>query len=381
MKNTALAAPLLLAALFAAPGTLAQDSQTDYQNADRYDIDLFGATGPALTSLDATARRASAPATPNDVDFDTGNGRFPSGNRLGFALSASPYWLGDRNMTLSQYRDETGAFERILARSQLSGGLAWISSNDTHAWRIAAAAQTQLLDAQDHRYDRQAFECLNDAWNRTQRRQHQSLAQELAQAFAEDEDADLEALQQQGLKDIQSGDFETARRLCRDKSAQRLLGQPSWIVGVGVGWRSAQGAFDRVSYDGVSLWTNYRQPVTASGRFALFALARADFDRRIDLDNAAPFPRVGDAVEFGGGGALQYTKFRLDLAATHNRHDFEDITPDDRFMRYSATADIKLLKGVWLEGTVGYNDRSLFNDGLFGGAKLLFNWGDLLPWF
>lgn len=378
MARTVLAAQVLSAMLAAAPAA-AQETESEFENADRYDIDLFGPTGPALVSLDVTARRASAPATPNDIDFDSGDNKFPSGNRIGASVSLSPYWIGDRRMTLSQYRNDTGAFERILARSQVSAGLARIANDNTHAWRIAAAAQTQLLDGQDHRYDRAAYECLHDAWNGAQRRQHESLAQQLAQAFAEDENVDLEAIQEEALEDFESGDFETARRRCRDESAQRLLAKASWLVGAGVGWRSDQNRFGGFDYDGVSLWSNYRQPVTANGRFALFALARADFDRRIDLNDIAPSPRKGDSVEFGGGGAIQSPAFRLDLAATHNRDDFDGATPDDRYMRYLATADVRIREGLWLEGAVGVNNGSLFNDGVFGGAKLIVSWSDYLP--
>lgn len=373
MRRAVLAALVLMTA----PAD-AQETERDYENADRYDLDLFGPTGPALVSLDVTARRASAPATPNDFDLDSGDAKFPGANRIGASASFSPYWIGERRITLSEYRNDTGALERILARSQLSAGLARVSNGDVHAWRFGAAAQTQLLDAQDHRYDREAYECLHDTWNRTQRRQHESLAQQLAEAFAEDEDADLDAIQEEGLAVIDSDDFETARDRCRDESAWRLLGKPSWLAGAGIGWRSDQNEFGGFDYDGASLWTSYRQPLTQTGRFAAFALARADIDRRIDLDDMVVAPK-GDAIEAGGGGAIQSPRFRIDLAATYNRNTFDGALPRDDFMRYTATVDLRIREGLWVEGSIGANDGSRFNDGIFGGAKLLVSWSDYSP--
>lgn len=378
MGRAALAAGIFSALLIAAPAARAQEPADEYENADRYDLDLFGPTGPALVSLDVTARRASAPATPNDFDFDSGDSKFPGSNRIGVSASFSPYWIGERRVTLSEYRSETGAFERMFARSQVSAGLARIANDDIHAWRFGAAAQTQLLDAQDHRYDREAYECLHAAWNRTQRRQHESLAQQLAEAFAEDEEADLGVIQEEGLDAIDSSDFETARDRCSDESAWRLLAKPSWLAGAGVGWRSDPNEFSGFDYDGASLWTNYRQPLTPTGRFAVFGLARVDLDRRIDLDELVLAPK-GDSIEVGGGGAIQNPRFRLDLAATYNRNRFNGVLTRDDFMRYTATADIRIREGLWVEGSIGVNEGSRFNDGFFGGAKLIVSWSDYSP--
>lgn len=361
-----------LCALLPVAASAQEPSQADFENADKYDFDLFSATGPALVSLDAAARRASAPAARSEFSIDTGDGKFAAGNRIGAAFSVMPYWVGDRRLTLQQYREETGTFERIFARAQASAGIARIAFDGEHAWRFAAAMQTELLDAQDHRYDRAAYACLHEAWDRLQRGQHETLAQELARAFAEDEDADLEALQEEGLKVMGSGDYERARKQCRDEGVQRLLGKPSWLVGAGVGWRSDPGAFGGFSYDGASAWTQYRQPLSADGRFAVFAFARGDLGRRVDLGAAAPIE--ADSYEAGGGGAFQSPHFRLDLSAAYNRRDFDGALAGDDFIRYSATADIRLLEGLWLEAFIGANDGSRYSDGVFGGGKLMVSW-------
>lgn len=355
----------------------ADENETEYQNADDYDLDLFTQPGPALLSLEVAPRRASAPSTPSDFDYDLGNISGPDGVQYGLAISASPYWIGDRRITLEEYRNETSKAERIFARSQISLGGSLIDVDGAHAWRLAAAVQTQLLDRQDHRYDRAAFECLHDAWSRLRRGAHESTVQELAKALSEDptfSEGDLEKMQMQALEGAGDGGFEAARRTCQDESAARLIAKASWLVGGGVGLRSDQNRFADFDYDGVSVWTHYRQPLTPNGRYALFAMARGDWDRAFDI--GFPAPVKADAYEIGGGAAWQTTRYRLDLSAAHNRREFRGTVGDDDFIRYAAVADIRLRPGLWLEGSIGLIDGSRFSDGAFGGGALKFDWSD-----
>lgn len=356
----------------------ASESEADYQNADDYDLDLFAPPGPAMQSLEVATRRASAPATPSDFGYDIGSISGPDGDQYGLAISASPYWFGSRRITLEEYRNDTSEIERIYARSQISLGGSFIDADGGHAWRLAAAAQTQLLDRQDHRYDRAAFECLHEAWNRLRRGTHERTIQDLAAALAEDPETSGEALlemQQSALEDAgDAGGFENARSNCQDESAERLIAKASWLVGAGVGLRSDQNRFSGFDYDGVSAWTHYRQPLTADGRYALFAMARGDLDRAFDIGFAAPVK--ADAYEAGGGAAWQTTRFRVDLSASFNRREFRRPVGDDDFIRYAAVADVRLRQGLWLEGSIGFIDGSRFSDGAFGGATLKIDWGD-----
>ncbi|MBI1365514.1 MAG: hypothetical protein GC153_06105 [Alphaproteobacteria bacterium] len=348
-----------------------------YQNADDYDLDLFSPPGPALLSLDIASRRASAPSTPKDVGYDIGSASGPDGDQYGLALSVMPYWLGARRITLEDYRNNTNALTRIFARSEWSAGGSYISADGDHAWRLGFAMETQLLDAQDHRFDRGAFQCLHEAWNRTRRGEHETAVTDIAKALAENPDMtdeDLLALQQQALSGgAGAGAFDDARRACEDASAARLLAKPSWLIGAGVGLRSDQNRFAGFSYDGVSTWTQYRQPVTKNGRFAFFAVARGDFGRAFDIGLATPVK--ADAWEAGGGASLQTTRFRLDLSATYDRRNY-DGAKNDNFIRYAAIADIKIVRGLWLEGSVGYIDNSLYSSGAFGGVSVKFDFSD-----
>jgi len=354
------------------------DDDADYQNADDYDVDLFAQPGPALQSLGVAPRRASAPSTPKDFGYDLGSVSGPDGDQIGLAISVSPYWIGARRLTLEGYRNQTSAPERMFARSEVSLGGSYIDADGAHAWRLAAAAETQLLDAQDHRHDRAAFECLHAAWNRLRRGEHESAITDIARALAENPDIDEETLlkmQEQALAGSTGADaFETARRQCQDESAARLIARASWIVGAGAGLRTDQNRFAGFDYDGVSAWTQFRQPLTDDGRLAVFAIARGDFDRAFDI--GLPAPIKADAFEAGGGAALQSTRYRVDLSASFNRRDFRGLAADE-FIRYAAVGDLRLRRGLWLEGSVGRIDGSRFSDGTFGGLSVKIDWGDL----
>jgi hypothetical protein len=378
MNNRNLHIGAFLAAIAALDSAaLAQQRESDYQDADHYDLDLFAQPGPALLSLDVAPRRASAPATPQDFGYDLGSISGPDGDQIGVAISAAPYWIGDRRLTLEEYRNDTSAAERIFARSEMSLGGSYIDADGAHAWRFALAGETQLLDAQDHRYDAAAFDCLHEAWSRLRRGEHETAITDIARALGDNPDIgedELLEMQEEALEGTPGGKaFEGARRQCRDESAARLLAEPSWLIGAGVGARSDQNRFGGFDYDGVSLWTHYRQPLTGDGRFAVFANARGDIDRAFDIGFAAPLK--ADAWEAGGGAALQTTRFRIDLSAAFNRRNFRGAADDD-FIRYAAVADLRLLRGVWLEGNVGYVDRSLYSDGVFGGVSVKVDWSD-----
>lgn len=367
-----------LAAIAALSGAaFAQGSESDYQNADHYDLDLFAQPGAALLSLDVAPRRASAPATPQDFGYDLGSVSGPDGDQIGLAISISPYWIGDRRLTLEQYRDDTSAIGRIFARSEISLGGSYIDADNAHAWRFALAGETQLLDDQDHRYDAAAFDCLHEAWNRFRKGEHETAITDIARALEDNPEIDEEALldmQKQALTGTAgSRAFEGARRQCQEESAARLLAKPSWLVGAGAGVRSDQNDFGGFDYDGVSVWTHYRQPLTDDGRLAVFVSARGDIGRAFDI--GFPAPVEADAYELGGGAAVQTTRFRVDLSAAFNRRNF-DGAPDDEFLRYAAVADLRLAYGVWLEGNVGYVDGSIYSDGVFGGLSVKVDWGD-----
>lgn len=365
----------LIASLIGAAS--AQERESDYQNADHYDLDLFAQPGAALLSLDVAPRRASAPATPQDFGYDLGSVSGPDGDQIGAAISLSPYWIGDRRLTLEGYRQATSSIERMFARSELSLGGSYIDADDAHAWRFALAGETQLLDAQDHRYDQAAFGCLHEAWSRLRKGEHETAITDIARALEENPDIDEKALldmQEQALAGTAgSRAFEGARRQCQDESAARLLARPSWLIGAGAGVRSDQNEFGGFDYDGVSVWTHYRQPLTDDGRLAVFASARGDIGRAFDIGFAAPVE--ADAFETGGGAAVQTTRFRVDMSAAFNRRNF-DGAPDDDFIRYAAVADLRLANGVWLEGNIGYVDGSLYSDGVFGGVSVKVDWSD-----
>lgn len=369
-------------AAFAAPveSSLSQD---DAEAADRFDIDLFAPAGPAFTALGGSPRRVSDPGALHDFKFDFGSIVDGEKSRLGAAFSVVPYWMGDKKTTLSDYRNQTSRFTRILARTQTSIGIARAGGDEREAVRIGFGAQTQLLDAQDHRFDEESYNCIHAAWQRHRAPVHQDTVDSIIDAISAGEaltDEDLAALQEEGLT-LDEGSqsrYLDARDSCRDEAAQRLLGKASWQLGFGVGGRSEEDELASFDYDGVSLWTSYRHPVDARGRFAVFTFARGDLDRVFDLDD--DLRAEGDSIDAGVGAAYQSPRFRLDVSVAQVHRSYADrFFDDDNFQRYAGIADIRLREGIWLEVSGGTNVNTDLVNGAFGGVNLKVAWGDYLP--
>ena len=347
-------------------------------NADAFDFDLFTPTGPALVTLGVTPRRSNDPGVQKDFAFDIGNVSADGRSSIGASASIMPFWLGQRDVSLAEYREDYGKATRMLARARTSFGAARAGTEARDALRLAVGAETQLLDAQDHRFDKDAYECLSAAFDAESRTGFEADALDLAAALRENPDLsaeDLFALQTELLGDQETEGFEAAREACRDRAIANLLARPSWLVGVGAGFRSEAGDLGDFAYDGVAVWTSYRQPLTDDGRIAAFGLFRGEWDRDFDLTET--LTREGDAIEAGGGLAYQRPRFRVDASATYNRRDV--IGADaDAFVRYNAIVDVRVREGLWAELSGGYTQSSDFDDGLFGGVNLKVSWGDQL---
>lgn len=385
LKSRALIATLGLA-LFTSGGpsngaALAQDSEAEA--ADRFDIDLFAPAGPAFVALGASPHRVAEPGALQDFKIDFGSIHDGEKSRLGAAFSIVPYWLGDRSITLTDYRTEMSRLNRILARTQASLGIARAGGDDTEALRLGFGLQTQLLDGQDHRFDEKSYQCIHAAWTRHRAPVHDETVLSLVEALQSNPDLseeDLYRLQQESLTadDGSEAAYLDARKTCRDEAARRLLAKPSWQLGFGVGTRSEEENLGGFDYDGLSVWTSYRQPIGARGRFAVFGFARGDFERVFDFEN--DLRAQGNGGDVGLGGAYQSPHFRLDLSAAQAHRSFtEGGFDDDNYQRYSGVADVRLREGIWLGVSGGTVVNSDLVDGAYGSVNLKVAWGDYLP--
>ncbi|NWG46864.1 MAG: hypothetical protein HXY25_10010 [Alphaproteobacteria bacterium] len=382
---------LLLAPLLLSPGgARAADDPTGedallrhFLSADRFDLDLFAPSGPAIVTMGASPRQASEPGAIQDFAIDLGTVNDGTGTHLAAAVSALPYWWGGRALTLDEYRTQTSPFARILARTQGSIGLSTAGADPFDALRLGLGLQTQLLDAQDHRMDAAMAACLHSAWDTHRRSAHERAAQALAAAITEAEaagrpigDIDLGALQLAELSKGAPTAWLAARESCQEEGLRRLLARPSWLVGLGASARSEEDAWGSLAYDGLSGWTSLRLPLAGKGRYAGFAFLRGDLDRVFDFDDGGT--AEGDALTGGLGLGYQTPAFRLDLSAAHTHRRYEGSGEED-FQRYGASLDLRLFEGFWLELSGGTTVSSETTDGVYGGVSVKVSWGDYLP--
>ena len=398
MMNKRLSAALPLLLLCCTPMKLfAQDKevtaqQRDFENADVFDVDLFSPTAPAFVVLGASPVNAANTGTNKDYGFDVTNVGDGDKNRIGIALSTTPYWWGRRPITLDEYRTRKSPAARIWARTQISLGLARAGGKTTESLTLGLGLQTQLLDAQDQKFDQRSYQCIHSAWQSLRQPVFEDATRDLAGEIATElerlgpglDDADEINIDEDdffdGLSDNSEDQFLAAREACQDQAVSRLLAQPSWMIGLGVGARSEADQLTDMGFDGVSLWTAYRHPFDGKGRFAVFGFMRGDLDKNFDL--GGDLHGQGNALLAGLGGAYQNPKLRIDVSASATHRDFESrLLDEDTFLRYAGVVDVRLRKGLWLELSGGAVTQSDFNNGAFGSVNVKIAWGDYLPDF
>lgn len=360
-----------------------------FRSADSFDVDLFAPLAPALISLGVSPRNVSDPGATQDFDYDIASVGGDLNNGIGAAVSISPFWIGAQPITLDTYQTGMSWLDRVWARTQLSFGAARAGTENLDAIVLGVGAQTQLLDAQDHRFDRQSFACIDGIWNTYRREVHEKNLRQAIGTGREDlenaGDGDEVEIDFPLLEGPQSDADEATlqlyldeRRNCRDGAIERLLAAPSWKLGGGAGIRSEEGSLGSFDYNGVSLWTSYRQPIDARGRFAVFGFLRGDKDVVLDLKN--DLQTEADAFLAGLGLAHQRTWLRLDASVSFNRQDFDNfITDRDEFLTYAGTVDVRLREGIWIEVGGGLYSGSRFTDGGFYSTRLRIAYENFSP--
>ncbi len=327
------------------------------ENAGRFDLPLFAPSSPGFVALGLTPRRTADPGASRTFGFDAANLSNASGFSLGGAFSLEPYWFGHRDLTLKQYREQTTAWERLFARTQMSLAASYTNAGSMHAYDAGLAAQAQLLDAQDERYDPGSNSCLLQAWQSIRQPVQQAADDAVLDYVSTHPDASDEELKKVRDKVLEEkgqaseAAFARARDACRDGAALKALSRPSLMAGFGSKLRlSGTGP---AGWDGSSFWATYRQPLWDQGLVSLVMFGRYSIAGRF-VTTLRSRPEVkGDEATAGGGLAIEKDWWRLDLSGSYVAQRYSNFTPSRAdYGEAALTGAVRFREGLWAQASV-----------------------------
>lgn len=360
------------------------DVDPTLQNAKSFDLALFAPSAPGFVVLGMSPRRSADPGSFKTFGFDFADLSSASNFDVGGALSFEPYWWGHQDLTLKQYEQDTTALERIFARTQVSVAASYVSDHSFEYESFGIAAQAQLLDAQDERYDPHSYDCLLKSWQTIRQPSEQAADDAVFDYITSHPDATQDqltavrnqALSKNGAQSAQA--FETARASCQDQAELNFLSKPSWMVGLGGRMRTLDAQFHSPRLDGGSVWTTYRQPIVEDGLVSLEFFGLYSFSGTLNLlDNNITLDTKGNEYDVGTGVALERTWWKADAAVTYVSQDIQHppLGTQD-FTQISIGGAIRINEGLWVEASGG----DAFGSGTrpFFGADIKYDWSNLI---
>ena len=361
------------------------DIDPKFENARDFKLELFKPSVPGFVALGLSPRRTADPGTFSDLSLDAANLSDSGRSKFGIAFSGQPYWWGHAGTTLASYQQHTSAFERVLARGQLSLAAAYVDF-DPGYYQLGLGWQTQLLDRQDQRFDPHSFDCLSKAWEDLRRPAHQAADEAVLNAAAQNPDLSddqLEAIRDKVLKETPTTGFDSARKGCRSLAGKASLAKASLIVGAGINARTSDTSFGGTQYDGTALWATYRQPITSNGFVALQFFARGKFDGTLGVPKTAKLAPFAEGNEYIGGAgiALEQIWWKADVSVSGVEQDFQQAgISSDEFAEATLHGAVKVHDGLWLQGSVGDSFGRTFGDKVSFGFNVSVDWDDLKHW-
>ena len=386
-KETEFRAPGLafavVAACISAANTAAADEiDPQFENARNFKLELFRPSVPGFVTLGLSPRRTADPGAFSDLSIDAANLSDSGRSKFGLAFSGQPYWWGHSHTTLGSYQQHTSALERIFARGELSVAAAYTDFSSGY-YTLGLGWQTQLLDRQDHRFDKASYDCISRAWNSISKPAHQKADDAVLNAIIDNPnltEAQQQAIRDKALKENPPVGFDEARKSCRSVAAQNSLARASVIIGAGVNGRTDDSSFNGTQYDGSSVWATYRQPITDDGFLALQFFARGKFDGTLDVPKTPKLPVFAKGNEYVGGAgiALEQVWWKADISASAVEQEFRQsgVSADD-FAQATVHGAIKVRDGLWLQGSVGDSFGREFGDKVSFGFNVSVDWDDL----
>ncbi len=359
------------------------DIVPNLQNARQFDLALFAPSAPGFVVLGMSPRRSADPGSFKTFGFDVADLSNGGNFNVGGALSFEPFWWGHQDLTLKGYEQDTTALERIFARTQVSVAASYVSQHSFSYESLGIAAQAQLLDAQDERYDPHSYDCLLQAWQTIRQPSQQAADDAVFDYLTSHPDAtqdDLTAVRNAALNKggaASAQAFATARSSCQDAAELNFLSKPSWMVGVGGRTRTLDASFHSPRLDGGSVWTTYRQPVVEDGLISLEFFGLYSFSGTLDLlDNDITADTKGNEYDVGTGIALERTWWKADAAVTYISQNMQHppLGTQD-FTQISVSGAVRIREGLWVQVSGG--DSFGDNTRPFFGLGVKYDWSNL----
>jgi hypothetical protein len=393
--------------------------------ADVYTLDLSVPESPALALLGLDSASAAAPQDSRAFAADLLNFFDDEGRlRNGAALTTQPFWWGLRNLSLSAYQGVAGAnhneglsyLQRALfARTRVSLGAAQAPGSE-EAVRAAVGLTFQLLDDQDPRMEGATRSTANGpslrSCLRAQAEVYSGIStaataeahDEVFDAFVNAERVRLHAagtepsqIDQLVLQSVRAhidelndevlertDELVVARsetyvqnlNTCYEEWRDRQADAPSWLLSVGQGYISEDGAFDNLDAEGVSVWTSYRQGLSfgrddLDSSFTLYG--RYSQDERNEQEGG------GIAEADTGVAAVSFNVARRDawearLEAAWVDRDYHDAAVEDEdYTQVSGSLAYRVNDTLWVKAAYGARDNE---DDEFVRVSLVFAGGE-----
>lgn len=356
------------------------------QNAQQFELALFAPSAPGFVVLGMSPQRSADPGSFKTFGFDFANLSRGSDFDVGGAFSFEPFWWGHEDLTLKQYEQDTSALERIFARTQVSVAGSFVSIGRLRFYDFGLAAQAQLLDAQDERYDPHSYDCLLHAWQAMRQPAEQAADDAVFDYLTSHPDATQDeltavrdkALSQTGAASAQA--FAAARSACQDAAELTFLSKPSLMMGAGARARTLDTSFTGPSTDGGSIWTTYRQPVAQDGLVSLEFFGAYSFSGTLALlDTSIADAARGNEADVGAGIALERTWWKAAAAATYIAQDARHPPlGTENFYEVSLSGAVRVRNGLWLELSGGDVLGGEKSSQPFFGLDVKYDWSSVL---
>ena len=297
------------------------------------------------------------------------------------AIDVSPFWLLSRRpISLSDFQNFSAA-NRIVARARVGMAVSQGEEASNRPSTLVLSLSTKLFDGADKLADKGFSECLsktsvyeefdrmhNDAAIELAKLQkegktHEEIAAHLANAGKIDSEAEKASFAK----------IEIAHAACVVEQSKRMATRSSFDAGFGMRFNGDAGRFRDFDDTGAIFWATWSSgvignpsPATAKAgplnalRVQAIAHARYTLKEAVYDEKFVPLGKRNTLMLVGGIESVPnldpsvIERFRWSIQGGWNKQNAILSTDEDKdYWRYQATANFKVLPGIWLNATVG----------------------------